>query len=228
MLTLDCVEQKTFIVFTTLTHLVFAAQTLHASILRRRMAGIQIHWTSWAKEAWMAASTQLMETQMSKLTKTQYAVLEHAVQHQAGALLPLPKVLKLNGAATNKVLQSLIKRGFAEELSALSWQNNNGERTALFITDAGRYAISPVTDRAASKTATQTALKKDILLQLLLRENGATLDELMAASQWQAHSVRGFLSGTVKKKLGLLLTSNLTNDGIRQYRIANQIEQVSV
>ena len=173
-----------------------------------------------------------METQMSKLTKTQRAVLEHAVQRQAGALLPLPQTLKLNGAATNKVLQSIIKRGFAEERPALpgqeTWRDNNGERTTLFITDADRNAISPVTDSATGKTATQTTSKKNALLQLLRRENGATLDELMAASQWQAHSVRGFLSGTVKKKLGLLLTSELTNGGIRQYRIAHQIEQGSV
>ena len=169
---------------------------------------------------------------MSKLTKTQRAVLEHAVQHQAGALLPLPQTLKLNGAATNKVLRSIIKRGFAEERPALpdreAWRDNNGERTMLFITDAGRHVISPVADRATGKTATQTASKKDALLQLLRRENGATLDELMAVSQWQAHSVRGFLSGTVKKKLGLILTSGLTDGGIRQYRIAHQIEQGSV
>jgi len=180
----------------------------------------------------MTASTQLMETQMSKLTKTQHAVLEHAAQHQSGALLPLPKVLKLNGAATNKVLQSLIKRGFAEERLALPdqevWRDNNGERTALFITDAGRHAISPVADSTTGKTAIQTTSKKDVLLHLLRRESGATLDELMDASQWQAHSVRGFLSGTVKKKLGLLLTSDMTDDGIRQYRIAHQIEQGSV
>ena len=169
---------------------------------------------------------------MSKLTKTQRAVLEHAVQHQSDALLPLPQTLKLNGAATDKVLQSLIKRGFAEERSVLSdqvsWHNNNGERTALFITYAGRHAISPVTDSTMGKTATQTTSKKDALLHLLHQEDGATLDELMAASQWQAHSVRGFLSGTVKKKLGLLLTSNLTDGGIRQYRIAHKIEQGSV
>jgi len=180
----------------------------------------------------MAASTQLMETQMSKLTKTQHAVLEHAVQHQSGALLPLPKTFKLKGAATNKVLQSLIKRGFAEEQQALpgqeTWRDDNGERIMLFITDTGRDAVLPVKDSVTCKTATQTASKKDVLLYLLRREDGATLDELMDASQWQAHSVRGFLSGTVKKKLGLLLISNLTSDGIRQYRIAHQIEQGSV
>jgi hypothetical protein len=41
----------------------------------------------------------------------------------------------------------------------------------------------------------------------------------MAATSWQAHSVRGFLSGTVKKKLGHSIISSRDNDGARRYRI---------
>lgn len=47
-------------------------------------------------------------------------------------------------------------------------------------------------------------------LELLHQHGGTNLKELMAATGWQAHSVRGFLSGTVKKKLGLILM--VTND----------------
>lgn len=61
--------------------------------------------------------------------------------------------------------------------------------------------------------------KTQACLDLLVRRNGATLDELMAASGWRAHSVRGFLSGTVKKKLGLALTSMRDDGGIRHYRV---------
>lgn len=61
--------------------------------------------------------------------------------------------------------------------------------------------------------------KKQTCLELLARRNGATLAELMAASGWQAHSVRGFLSGTVKKKLGLALTSARDDGGVRHYRV---------
>ena len=61
--------------------------------------------------------------------------------------------------------------------------------------------------------------KADLLIGLLKREEGASIDELTAASGWQAHSVRGFISGTLKKRLGLTVTSEKDGTGIRRYRI---------
>ena len=61
--------------------------------------------------------------------------------------------------------------------------------------------------------------KQQVCLELLRRPEGACVEELQAATGWQAHSVRGFLSGTVKKKLGLTLSSDRTGDGPRRYRI---------
>lgn len=67
--------------------------------------------------------------------------------------------------------------------------------------------------------------KTQACLDLLARRNGATLAELMAASGWQAHSVRGFLSGTVKTKLGLVLTSTRDDGGVRHYRIPEAFDR---
>ena len=61
--------------------------------------------------------------------------------------------------------------------------------------------------------------KQDRCLDLLARREGTTLAELVAVTAWQPHSVRGFLSGTVKKKLGLTLHAAQRNDGARRYRI---------
>jgi hypothetical protein len=60
--------------------------------------------------------------------------------------------------------------------------------------------------------------KQDKILALLRRPNGATLDVLVKETQWQKHSVRGFLAGTVRKKLKLPLLSEKI-DGVRTYRI---------
>jgi hypothetical protein len=63
------------------------------------------------------------------------------------------------------------------------------------------------------------ASKQQRCLDLLARRDGATLEELTTATDWQPHSVRGFLSGTVKKKLGLTLVSSRDDDGARRYRL---------
>ena len=61
--------------------------------------------------------------------------------------------------------------------------------------------------------------KHDRILTLLTRRDGATIPEMMEASGWQQHSVRGFLAGTVKKKLGFPLTSSKAEGELRRYRI---------
>lgn len=61
--------------------------------------------------------------------------------------------------------------------------------------------------------------KHDRILTLLRRRDGATITEMMEISGWQQHSVRGFLAGTIKKKLGLALTSSKTAGELRRYRI---------
>lgn len=66
--------------------------------------------------------------------------------------------------------------------------------------------------REGSKTAE--------IIELLKRRTGVTLQELMTATGWQAHSVRGFLSAAVGKKMGLQLNSSKREDGQRVYRIA--------
>lgn len=62
--------------------------------------------------------------------------------------------------------------------------------------------------------------KADAILKLLHQKSGASIAELQKATGWQSHSVRGFLSGTVKTRLGLQLLSERTGKGARRYLIA--------
>src|SRR5258708_10538328 len=57
------------------------------------------------------------------------------------------------------------------------------------------------------------------VLGLLKRPNGVTLKELMKNTDWQAQSDRGFLSGAVGKKMGLMVTSTKSEDGVRTYSV---------
>ena len=61
--------------------------------------------------------------------------------------------------------------------------------------------------------------KKQTCIDLLKRPKGATLAELQKATGWQPHSVRGFLSGTVKKIADITLVTEPDESGIRRYRI---------
>ncbi|WP_367784017.1 DUF3489 domain-containing protein [Mesorhizobium marinum] len=61
--------------------------------------------------------------------------------------------------------------------------------------------------------------KASIVLKKLNSPKGVTIEGLMEATGWQVHSVRGFLSAVVKKKMGLKLVNEVGKDGARRYRI---------
>jgi hypothetical protein len=86
----------------------------------------------------------------------------------------------------------------------------------------------PATEKGAKRTGKKAAItatearegsKKATILELLRRPKGATLAEIAKATHWQNHSVRGFLSGTLHKKMGLTVESNKNEAGSRVYRI---------
>ena len=84
------------------------------------------------------------------------------------------------------------------------------------VTSAAATAkVPPKSDEPKVERVT----KQERLLTLLSQPAGASIEEMMQATDWQQHSVRGFLAGTVKKKLGFSLTSLKPNDGVRRYRI---------
>ena len=62
--------------------------------------------------------------------------------------------------------------------------------------------------------------KKAIVLELMQRTGGATMAEIAKATDWQNHSIRGFISGTLAKKMGLKVESTRNEAGERTYRIA--------
>jgi hypothetical protein len=88
---------------------------------------------------------------------------------------------------------------------------------------ANRVRSPPLQKKAAKgrnkATCARQGSKTAKVLDLLKRSGGATLKEIMKATGWQAHSVRGFLSGTLGKKMKLTVTSTKAEDGARSYSV---------
>ncbi len=195
---------------------------------------------------------------MPKLTDTQLVILSAAAEREGGAVLPLPKSLKIKGGAVTKMLEGLRKKGLLEEKPATrdseAWrETDGGQRMMLVITEAGLRAIDggpdgeadkkpaakkrqtkkrrggtvqkPAAPKSKSKQslpAVRPGTKQALLIDLLKRKNGATIDEAVAATGWQPHSVRGAISGALKKKLGLAVSSEKADGRGRVYRIAER------
>ena len=101
---------------------------------------------------------------------------------------------------------------------------------------ASKPASKPATKKDAKKSAKPASKKaskatddakvprefskKAIVLDLLRRKDGATMAEIAKATDWQKHSIRGFISGNLTKKMGLTVESTKNEAGERTYRIA--------
>ncbi len=87
-------------------------------------------------------------------------------------------------------------------------------KAAKATKQAGKATKSP-----PRSTKPKERSKKERILELLRRKEGATIADIAKATEWQNHSIRGFLSGRVTKRMGLSLESSKDEGGERTYRI---------
>lgn len=146
------------------------------------------------------------------------------------------------------IKKGLIKEKPAPAGAEIWREGDDADRVTLAITRTGLNAINIEPEDAAeapsaSKTTTRAGhpakrsrkssagrtaaaakagTKQALMIDLLKRKNGATIDEVVAATNWQAHSVRGAISGILKKKLGLNVTSEEVGKRGRIYRITGR------
>ena len=90
-------------------------------------------------------------------------------------------------------------------------------RTKAKVARAKRRVKKPATGGNTPSGRSRT--KQEAVLALLGQPKGVTIAAIMKATGWQQHSVRGFLAGVVRKKLGLTLTSQKV-DGERLYKVS--------
>jgi Protein of unknown function (DUF3489) len=176
---------------------------------------------------------------MTKLTETQTIVLSAGAKRPDNIAMPLPKGLV--GAAAKMAVTKMIERGWLQEVDAnlrrgepLWRETGDGHGTTLVVTDAGLRAIgtepvvvktvAAIRERAAKaaipKLPTQCeGTKQAMLISLLQRPEGASIAEIVAVTGWLAHTVRGAISGKLRKKLGLDVVCAKEEGQNRTYRI---------
>jgi len=177
---------------------------------------------------------------MTKLTDTQLVVLNVAANREDSSILPLPSNLK--GGAATKVVDGLIRRGLAERiesdriavpdliritragLEAIHIEpDDNDPAPAEAETEPGtktkRRRKAASTKRAKGEQRTRAGTKQALLIDMLRRPDGATVDQIAEATGWQRHTVRGAIAGALKKKLGLTVMSEKVEARGRVYRV---------
>ena len=73
---------------------------------------------------------------------------------------------------------------------------------------------------SSKRRAAPPQTKQDLVIEMLRRKPGASIKDIIAKTDWQPHSVRGFLSAVVRTKLKLPLVSDVGKDSVRRYHIA--------
>ena len=170
-------------------------------------------------------------TTQAKLTDTQTAILKAAAGRPDGNIEPLPATLR--GGARTKVIEGLLAKGFVTE--------SEGDHV---LTDAGYAAVGKrrpvpkgihkmVTPDALAKRDTTNALQKleataptirpgtklAAIIDAMRHPGGATIAQMVAGTGWQAHTVRGAISGMVRKRLGYEEVTEKGAGGLRTYRL---------
>ena len=166
---------------------------------------------------------------MTDLTDTQTLILSTACARENGLIFPVTANLK--GGAVGNICKSLLKRGLIEEIPAADpdtvWRHGEagsltlratlfafsalGLRTVEGTAPAVQPDLTPPTQRKGTKQAQ--------LIDMLKVPEGATIEEIVTATGWLCHTVRGVMSGALKKKLGLTITSDKVDGRGRVYKL---------
>lgn len=178
---------------------------------------------------------------MAKLTDTQLVILSNAARHGDRSVLPLPPSIKLNQRAIAVVFKSLLRKGLAEARPAkrgetCCYEGDDGKRVTLRVTDSGLKALGIASEPAQGKDKRSAAQEKTAdtnenevvpiknkrqrILELLGRTQGASILELQSAIAWQAHSVRAAITGL--RKTGVAITLFKHENGPTTYHAATK------
>ncbi|KKC25456.1 DUF3489 domain-containing protein [Sphingomonas sp. SRS2] len=146
------------------------------------------------------------------------ALLASAAKIENGMLLPPPAAIAKYDVLVREAAGLLIDRGLADEIEvtepAMSWRADDTKLYGADLNDAGREVAD--TDGTSPPLPKKTAGKRDQVIALMKRREGASLAEITEATGWLPHSARAALSGLRKKGYEI---SRTNSDAGSVYRI---------
>ena len=171
-------------------------------------------------------------TAQAKLTDAQTTILKAAAGRPDGNIEPLLPTLR--GGARAKVIDGLLARRLIVEADGHHLLTDAGYAAVgkrrsvpksvqeMDSPDAltKRGPIDAIQKRGGTPPTIRSGTKLAAIIDVMRHPAGATIAQMMAGTGWQAHTVRGAISGMVRKKLGLEVVSEKKADGQRAYRIA--------
>ncbi len=160
---------------------------------------------------------------MTNLTPTQRTALETAATRPQGNIFPVISASgkELNGGAAGKVISALANKGLAHDASLnppyCNWQISNAGYEAIGQEPPKKEEPTPVEEEPETTNEIldnfldglsikiRRGSKKEMVIAMMLTEGGASNLEIAEATGWAAHTIRGFIAGTLKKQLGLVI-----------------------
>jgi hypothetical protein len=169
---------------------------------------------------------------MTRLSDTQLVILSAAAQREDLSVLPLPDSLTLKGGALNKVMGSLKAKGLIDhqsvpcgddppplritraglEASGIETEDDASDGATPAKRQAKAQAPKPAKPAPTEKPTPRAGTKQARMIEMLKRPKGATVEQIAAATGWQNHTIRGAISGALKKKLGLTVEATRTRE----------------
>lgn len=153
---------------------------------------------------------------MIQLTPTQITILTAAAKRPDGNIEPLPD--NINAGIKPRVIQGLLTRD-------LIIANENCHAIAPLGYQAIGLEPEPKTTNAEARANLREGTKQARMIALLQSPEGASIEDICQETGWQKHTVRGVFSNTLKKRLGLTLTSYKNEGQPRHYRIQQEVAQ---
>ena len=156
---------------------------------------------------------------MTKLTDTEQVILTAVARNNGTVPTRERSGSKADPRAYGAAIASLVKKGMLELCGNASEGDYAKDGQKLVLAKPETETEEPITAEAPKERKVRAGTKQALLIEMLKRPSGATIDEIVTATAWRSHTARGAMAGALKKKLGLTIASEKDHTRGRVYRI---------